>query len=336
MKQYKFLYLICAVVMFFASACEDDTNVPGPTGYDNGLKNDCIKRTLGPNVAGLDIDFAYAMALPYGAGKIVSAKVDASIAGANGTFLENRSFYTDASGSDTPVLVGSPCVTSGGKSEVTFTQDTCAATLRYSYVIPTEAKGKQVEFTFTATASNGQTVSYKMGPYNISQVDMALDLVATDGEKCYISIADLAVYNATEAAANAGKIDLVYIYRSSPAAYAHALVAPTCDAQYRPGITLPAGVSNNTPIKRVYQVRDRHLARLQYGVYVDDPDFPALDFTGLPNYTLDLKNEYGIFVETQDGKYRAYIYVNTIKPGNTDPNMPDKSMKISIKRYAMK
>jgi hypothetical protein len=335
MKQYKFIYLVSALLLFIASACSDDMDKPGSEGYENGLKNDCIKRTLGPNVVGVTIDFVYAMALPKEAGKIVSAKAEASIAGANGTFLEHRSFYTNAGGSDTPVPIGNPCVTSGSKSEVTFTQDTCAASLRYSYVIPAEAKGKQVEFTFSATASNGQTVSYKMGPYAISQVDMALDLVATDGGKCYISIADLAVYDAAEAAANAGKVDLVYIYRSSPAAFAHALVAPACDAQYRPGVSLPAGVGNNTAIRRVYQVRDKHLARLQYGVYVDDPDFTAIDFTGMPNFSLNLVNEYGVFVETQDGKYRAYVYINAVNPGTNNSGIPANSMKVSIKRYAV-
>jgi hypothetical protein len=78
------------------------------------------------------------------------------------------------------------------------------------------------------------------------------------------------------------------------------------------------------------------LARLQYGVYVDDIDFTALDFTDMPNFSLDLRNEYGIFVETQDGEYKAYVYVNTVNPGTTNPGIPANSIKISIKRYAMK
>ena len=146
----------------------------------------------------------------------------------------------------------------------------------------------------------------------------------------------MAVYNATEAASNAGKIDLVYLYRGNINSFAHALVAPACDVTYRPGITLPSGISNSTPMRRVYQVRDKHLARLQYGVYVDDPDFTAIDFTGMPNYSLNLLNEYGLFVETQDGKYRAYIYVNAINPGTNNSGIPANSMKISIKRYTVK
>jgi hypothetical protein len=336
MKQHIFLYSTCILALLLALSCSENADNPGPEGYENGLKNDCLKRSIGPNVVGLDMAFVYAIALPREAGKILSAKVEASIPGASGTFLEHRSFYTDASGADIPVTVGNPGLTSGAKSEVTFTADTCAASLRYFYKVPAEAKGKSIEFNFSATASNGQTVNYKLGPYEVSNVDMALDLVATDGDKCYISITDLAVYNATEAAANSAKIDLVYLYRSDITSFAHALVAPAADATYRPGISLPAGVSNNSPIRRVYQVRDKHLARLQYGVYVDDADFVALDFAGMPNFSLNLLNEYGLFVETQDGKYRAYIYVNAVNPGTSNSGIPANSMKISIKRYTVK
>ncbi|MDR1381808.1 MAG: DUF4466 family protein [Tannerella sp.] len=317
------------------TACENDA-IPTVKSA-SGLENDCIKRSLGPNVSGLNIEFVYAMALPANQGKLTSAKVEASIAGAEGTYLEHRSFHTDGSGSDIPVVVGNPCVTSGTTSEVTFTADTCAAALRYYYRIPQEAKGRSVEFTFSARAGNGQEVSYKMGPYEIAKMDMALDIVTTDGDNCYLSIADLTAYNAADAASRTDRIDLVYLYRNIPnVTFAHAFVAPASGAQYMPGVSLPSGAANNTLIRKVYGLRDRHLARLQYGIYVDDPDFPALDFTGMPNYAVNVKNEGGLWVETQDGKYRAYIYVNTVNPGSSNPDIPANSAKISIKRYAMK
>ncbi|KAA6336028.1 hypothetical protein EZS27_015782 [termite gut metagenome] len=333
MKQHKFLYMVCALSLLFLAACEDDDN----NKLSTALNNDCIKRTLGPNVVGLNIDFVYAMALPPSEGKIVSAQVEASIAGASGTYLEHRSFYTDGSGSDVPVVVGNPSVTSGAKTEVAFVKDTCAASLRYYYKIPAEAKGKQVEFTFSAQASNGQTISYKMGPYDIAKMDMALDLVATDGSTCYISLADMAVYDAAGAAANAAKIDLVYLYRKiSGITFEHAFVSPAADAQYLSDVALPSGVHNNTLIREVYGLRDRHLARLQYGIYVDDPDFLTLDFTNMPNYAINVKNEGGVWVETQDGKYRAYIYVNIVNPGSSNANtIPANSARISIKRYTL-
>ena len=327
--QCKYLSLITVilVVIFFSSCSEKEYSVPlGKTG----LNNDCIKRTLGPNIVGNNIEFAYAMAIPATEGKLVTSSVQATIAGATGTYLENRSFYTNSAGVDVPVTVGSPSVTTDVKTTVTFTKDTCAATLRYFYTVPEAARGGSVSFTFSATASNGQTVSYQMGPYAITKMDMKLDLVATDNKAMYLSIADLALYDATTAAANAAKIDLVYLYRNiAGITFTHALVSPAASPEYLPGITLPSGVTRSTKMSKTWALNDFNLARLQYGIYIDDVDFTVLDFTNAPNFVLNLKVQAGTWVETADGKYRAYIYINTVN--NTTP-----SMTISIKRYTMK
>jgi hypothetical protein len=326
LKHYS-LTLLTILVIFFTACQEDKYSLPTLAG---GLHNDCIKRTLGPNVVGLNIEFAYAMALPKSEGKITSAQVEATIAGGSATYMENRSFSTNSSGVDVPVIIGSPSVNSGTKTEVVFSRDTCAATLRYYYIIPEEARGKTISFTFSAKASNGETVSYSMGPYSVAKMDMKLDMVLSDNNNSYLSIADMAVYNATAAAANAAKIDLVYLYRSyTTASFNHALVAPSTSADYKPGITLPAGVSNSAKIVKVWALRDQQLARLQYGIYIDDVDFQQIDFTGAPDFAINLKAEAGTWVETADGKYRAYIYINKID--NTA-----KTMTISIKRYLMK
>jgi hypothetical protein len=326
LKHYS-LILLTILVVFFTACQDDEYSLPN---LAPGLHNDVIKRTLGPNVVGLNMEFAYAMALPKAEGKIISAQVEASIAGGTATYMEYRSFSTNSSGVDVPVTIGSPSVTSGTKTEVVFSRDTCAATLRYFYIIPEEARGKTVKFTFSAKASNGQTVSYEMGPYTIAKMDMKLDLVVSDNNNSYISIADMTAYNATTAAANAAKIDLVYLYRSyTTASFNHALVAPSANADYKPGITLPAGVSNSAKIVKVWALRDQQLARLQYGIYIDDVDFQEIDFTGAPDYAINMKAEAGIWIETADGKYRAYIYVNKID--NTK-----KEMTLSIKRHLMK
>lgn len=326
LKYYSLLSIICLTFLF--TACQDDEYAIPAAGTE--LQNDCIKRSLGPNLSGRSIEFAYAMALPEAKGKLVSAQVEATIAGATGTYMEYRSFYTNNSGVDVGITVGSPSVTSGTKTDVQFVKDTCAATLRYFYIIPDEARGKTVSFKFSAKASNGQTVSYNMGPYTIAKMEMKLDLVLSDNNNSYLSIADMAVYNATSAAANAAKIDLVYLYRSiAGISFLHALVSPGSDSQYLPDITLPSGVNRITPFWKVYGLRDQQLSRLQYGIYVDDVDFTALDFTNAPNYGINMKAESGAWVETADGKYRAYIFVNKID--NTK-----KEMTVSIKRYLMK
>lgn len=323
-----FLYISFCLPLLLAAGCKDDDYaLPTPQG---GLQNDAIKRTLGPNVIGLNIEFAYAMAILPEQGKLVSAQAEASIAGATGTYLEHRSFFTDPNGGiDTGVPVAEPSTTNGATTSVTFNKDTSAATLRYFYRIPEEARGKTVNFTFSAKSSNGESVSLSMGPYTISKMDMKLDMAATDAAACYISIEDMAIYTAAEAAANPEKIDLVYLYRT-PAGltFNHALVAPAADPQYLPGVTLPAGVDRNTKIIKTWALRDRHLARLEFGIYIDDPDFEQKSFTDAPNFAINLKKEAGAWVETADGKYRAYIFINNVNNGS-------KTATISMKRYTM-
>jgi hypothetical protein len=318
------------------TACEDEKyELPE---LKNELQNDCIKRTLGPNIIGTPIEFAYAMALPPGSGSLMTAQVEASISGAAGTFLEHRAFYTNGTGADIPVQIGDPSTTEGTFTQVAFTRDTFATTLRYFYMVPPEARGQDVTFTFSANDSNGKTVSYNMGPYTISYMDMALDRVVRDNAEMYISIADMAVYTAAQAAAIPEKIDLVYLYRvvnktvnnATANVFGHALVSPAADPAYLPGVTLPAGVVRNTKVIKNLNLRDRHLARLQFGVYIDDIDFERLDVSTATNYALNVRNEGGVWVETEDGQYRAFVYINAIT--NTATN---RNMTISIKRYQM-
>ncbi len=183
---------------------------------------------------------------------------------------------------------------------------------------------------FTSTSSTGETVTYNMGPYDIAKMDMVLDLDVVDATKAFISLEDLKVYTAAEAAQNAGKIDLVYLYRVIPnITFNHALVAPSANSQYLPGVVLPTGANRSAKISKAWNLRDFHLARLQFGIYIDDLDFEKLDISASPDYAINLRAEAGAWVETADGKYRAYVYINSV-------NNTAKSAKISIKRYTMK
>ena len=323
-KNIKFPVLILIMLTSLLACTKQEYTIPDPVSQ---LTNDCIKRTIGPSIVSLPLEFAYAMALPKINGKLVSAEVEASIAGASGTFLEHRSFYTNSSGVDVPVTIGTPSTTVDKLTKVTFNVDTNASTLRYNYVIPEEARGKSVSFTFTATSSDGKTATYKMGPYAISKMAIKKNLAVSNGVNAYISIEDMAVYNATAAATNAGKVDLVYLYRATPTTFTHALVSPGADAAYLPGVTLPSGVNRSTKLRKVFNLQDRNLSNLQYGIYVDDIDFTQLDMVDMPNYALGLRAEAGVWVETTDKKYRAYIFVNSINAAGT--------AVISIMRYAL-
>lgn len=327
MRHTGFNYMFLLLAPLFISSCKEKPYAL-PIAK-KGLQNDCIERSLGPNIVGQEIEFAYAMAILPDEGKLVSAQAEASVAGAAGTYMDNNSYYTDGNGNDVGVPVGNPSVTKGAATEVTFAVDTSAATLRYHYIIRESARGGSVSFTFSARSSNGQSVSLKMGPYRIAKMDMARGLQLADGGACYISIADTAVYDSAGAAANPGKIDLVYLYRFLPnVTFKNALVSPAADKQYLPGISLPAGVNRDTKEMQVWNLQDRDLAQLQYGIYIDDPDFEKLDLTGAPDYAINLKTESGVWVETQDSTYKAYIFVNSVDNAG--------HAVISMKRYKMK
>jgi hypothetical protein len=292
------------------------------------LQNDAMKRTLGPSIVADTVEFVYAMGILPSKGKLVSAEVEATIEGATGTFLEHRSFYTNNTGTDIPVEVGAPSVSSKGITTVTFNKDTSAAALRYYYIVPEAARGKEVSFTFRAKSSNGESVSYKLGPYKVSKMDMKRLIPVSDGNNMYISIEDMAVYNTAGATANPSKIDLVYLYRTFTSTFKHALVAPAADPIYLPGVTLPAGVNRDAKIQRVFGLQDYNLARLQFGIYIDDKDFETLDISNAVNYAVNMKAEAGIWIQTADKKYLAYVYFNSANDNN-------KNAVISIKRYAL-
>ncbi len=317
------------LLLVLMNGCKKDKAYALPVAKD-ALQNDVIKRTLGPNIVGQVIEFAYAMAIPKTKGKLVTAEVEASVAGAAGTFLENRSFYTNQSGVDIPVAVGPASVTSGTKTTVTFTVDTNAATLRYYYVIPEGARSKTVSFTFTVKSNDGETANYSLGPYTIAKMDMARNLTVTDGNAMYISIGDTAIYNNATVAANAAKVDLIYLYRVvTGITFAHALVAPAANSIYLPGVTLPAGVNRDTKERKVFNLQDHNLSpNQQYGIYIDDIDFQQIDLSNDANFAINLKADAGVWVETTDHKYRAYVFVNSV-------NNAAKSAVISIKRYPL-
>jgi hypothetical protein len=327
--QRKFIHytLLLFLPFMMLTGCEK-----GPYTVPEGiteLKNDVIKRSLGPNLVGLNIEFAYAMAIPKSKGKLVSAQVEANIAGETGTYLENRSYYTDGSGNDIGVKVAEPSVNEGNVTKVTFNVDTNAATLRYYYVIPEAARGKSVSFSFSARSSDGAVVNYKMGPFVIAKMDYKLNLTLKDAQASYVSIADMAVYTAAEAATKPDRIDLVYLYRPlTTVAFNHTLAAPAADPVYLPGITLPMGVNRNVRLRKAFNLQDKQLADLQNGIYIDDMDFQQLNLADGANFAVNLKLDAGVWVETIDGKYRAYIYIN--KVDNTN-----KSMTISMKRYIL-
>ena len=321
------------LLIFMAMAGLLITGVTSCSKDDDGIlpiNNKCLKRTQGPNVVGNQIYFVYAMAVPYNTVNLTECTVEASIPGAEGTWMEHNSYYTNSSGFDIPVPVGEPSYNEGGLTIVKFNVDTCAASLRYYYRIPEEARGKSVKFKFSAKASDGRAISMDMGPYQISKQYMKRNLTLSRAA-CYISIEDMAVYTLAEAQEHPEKIDLCYLWRNKInecVEFGHTFAAPAADREWLDDLEVPANMTRDVKLRKEWGMIDAHLTdEPDNGTYIDDIDFETIRLDGMPDYALNMKEKGGMWVETADGKYRAYIYINSLKStsGGT----------ISIKRYNM-
>lgn len=300
------------------------------TACDNSVetitKNDLIKKSLGPNVVNQTIEFAYAMAIP--GGKIISAQVEASIPGASKTGFGLDSYYTNSGGVDIPERVAKDTVTTGKISSVVII-DTCAATLRFYYVIPEAARGKTVSFKFSCTSNNGETVRYSTPEYSISKMDIQRNTVLSNGTSCYFSLKQMKAFTKAEVDANAElakEIDLVYYYQSA-IGIGHVLACPATPAEYLYNTVIPDSCKNDSRISRRRDVRDSQLGSIK-AEFVDDLDFEGLNMDNTPNFVFNLIKDNGLFVVSNDGKYKAFLLVNSTDNTN-------KKITVSIKRYAI-
>ncbi len=292
---------------------------------------------------------------------MAKAEAIASFAGATGTDFELYSWFTargDISvngvnyrgGDEVPLQTVKDASTSGATSVAnmmetidthyfnpsvavgTSQSELIAATLRYNYVVPAEAKGKSFHITFTATSTTGSKVTYETPSYPVSKMDMKRLIELENGAACCFSLEDMAAYTTAEAASMGNKIDFIYNYQAKTDDgfdYGHSFVSPATDPKFiaLSGI-IPSGASNDTPMEQRAQVHDAQLKGANPAVYVDDVDFETLDLSRAFNYVLNLKNDDGVFMKSADGKYAAFVYVNRI----------DNSGKvtISLKRYPLK
>jgi hypothetical protein len=282
------------------------------------LMDDFIMKTYAPAIAGEPLDFAYAMGAMEGT--LVSATASVNIAGAPGTGFDPNSYHVDSRGNDVGVIVADT-ITEGDLSSATFTADTALATLRYRYVIPEEAMGETVSITFSAESSIGETVTTTTDEYRISNMILKRDILLTDEDVCFFSVEDMQGY--TEAEVIAGglqdKIDLIYIYDAlnpDGFVYGHALVSPGSDEKYFNEVNVPADFRiNSTLIEKKAYLWDNHFTAEVPTVYVDDIDLETLDLSGAADFVLGITSKNSVFIETADGRYHAYLYINNARGG---------------------
>lgn len=308
------LYWLLPCAWLAVSACSDDED------GEASLQNELIKRTVSPLVAGERIEFAYAAGLP--GGKLQSVRAEASAAGAAGTGFEPYAWRTE-NGTDVSTEAARDCLTQGAVSTAAVI-DAGAVTLRYGYVIPPELKGKEVSFVFSAVSQTGETAEFATPAYRVSNMEMAKGIALSgtpDGAR-YFSIADMKAYTRQEVESGnlAGRIDFVYGYAAKKSAgdksydYKHAFFSPAAEAYYPDGFAWPAGwVKNRTLMEKKLYVWDGQLKEdTNNAIYVDDVDLQRQSFANAADYVLDLKTEGSVFMQSPDGRYVAYLYINWV------------------------
>ncbi|MBK0379702.1 DUF4466 family protein [Mucilaginibacter segetis] len=288
----------------------------------NGLSNQFIYRTTEPLIVGQSIDFAYGMGSTNG--PLNTAQVIASIPGATGTLFETVTHRT-VNAADMTTVVATSSTTSGATSKATLI-DTNATTLRYSYIIPEEARGQEVSFNFSVTNKAGDEASTTTPGYKVSKMDMArnITLEGTASGARYFSIADMKAY--TQAEVDAGnissKIDFIYAYAptitptTTAYTYGHSLVSPAASGYFPAGFTIPSGWTKNSTLMEKKIGNTLYDGQLKgdpnISIYVDDLDLQKQSFDGSANYAITLANDGSVFMKTADGKYTAFIYVNKV------------------------
>lgn len=193
-----------------------------------------------------------------------------------------------------------------------------------------EARGKEVTFKFTAKSRDGQVKTVEMGPYKICKQYLKRNITLTK-TRCYISLEDMAAYTLAEAQQIPEKIDLVYLWRNKTREgvdFGHTFAAPVADKEWLDNLTVPETFTRNLKLRKEWGIIDGHLTdEPNRGTYIDDIDFETIQLDGMPNYCINMKQQGGMWIETGDGKYRAYIYINSLKSISGGV--------ISIKRYNM-
>ncbi|MCF8381341.1 MAG: DUF4466 family protein [Bacteroidales bacterium] len=307
MKTIKHIVLFLGILISGIS-CSDETA--------SSLRDDYIMKTIAPAMVGETLEFAYAMGALDGVLASVTAEVN--IIGAPGTGFNPNSFHVDSRGNDIGVLVADTS-TESNISRAVFSIDTTAATLRFNYVVPEEARGQSVYITFEAESTLGEKVSTTTPKYPVSKMDIKRGIVMTDNDVCFFSIETMKSYTAAEVEAQGltDKIDLMYLYdalNSDGIIYGHALVSPGSDEKYLNSRIIPASFSlNKTRIQKQVFIRDMQLSGTIPANFVDDIDLETLDLSNSLDFILGISNTNSAFIETADGKYRAYLFFNEAK-----------------------
>lgn len=310
-----------------------------------------IKKTYGPLIVSHQVDFSFAMASNDGS-SLKNFEISATYAGKTGTTVDTKSYWTllDGKTYSKEMLTGittSGNVTSGSvidgiiwEAGAVSGYSSKAVTVRYTYIVPEEARGKNVRFNIKYTTVNGSVQSYATEDYPVEKLEMVRDIVLNDPAgntgRNYFSISELKAYTKAEVDAQnkSSVIDFVYRYNTS------ALTTPggssitlgTCIAAPSQGVYLntsyvPAAWTKNATLIEARKWDDMQLKGNTPNSYVTDMDILSTKFNGNTFGEYGMKVDFSLVMQTADGKYRAFVYLKTVG-ANT--------LTIGIKRLEIK
>lgn len=318
------LYLLLyAVIAVFSSSCSED---------ESPLRNDLLRKDMGPVLVGNTLEFAYAIGSTDG-NPIKAVEVTASFPGAEGTGIGMSSRYTNPdNGEEEEVRIATETSTDGIMSKA-YIVDTIAATIRYFYVVPKEARGNRIKFYFRSITGTGEA-TIQSPEYTVSNVEIFKDLSLSSGQKSCFSLEMMQSYSVAqvEALDIADKIDFIYTYKptmGSGWSFAHGLVSPSNEKGYLYPVEIPLGASNHTLLEKRYWPDGQLKSSGVPTIYVDEVDLRQATLDGVTAHAYELGQDQGVLIRSHDGKYIAYLYIN-----ETSSNL--QRMNFAIKRLTLK
>ena len=307
MKTYKRYMLI--MIFGLALGCSEDDVVPS-------VQNDFLLKSQGPAIVGDTVEFAYAAATLEGHIQAMYAKP--TIPGGIGTGFDSHAYSVDAVGNEVGIELARP-QSEGESNAALFNVDTNAVTLRYYYVVPESARGLQFSIQFSVETTSGKTTSLASATYNVAKLKIEREVVMTDNDKCYFSLARMKAYTEQEVIDQgiADQIDFRYIYDAlnpDGIPYGHALVSLGTEERYLNGRIIPSsfGTSTSKIEKRAF-VNDMQLSEMLPATFVDDIDLETVDLTQTNDFILGINTRNSAFVETSDGRYRGFLFFKSAR-----------------------
>jgi hypothetical protein len=322
--------------LFIFSSCEKNSDLLnyGQNMTPTGLNVELRKTSYPPFITGDKIEFSFAAGSPT-EGTLSKLEVTASIAGALGTKLDLQGRYFNwVTGMDDVYNVFKDTLNTGNITSGNYV-DTIAATARYTYVIPTEARGKKISLTFkvsTVSKSVSQTVDYTVSNI-IMNKGVVIQTATVDGTgKAFFSIADGKAYSRTEVeAGNLQKsIDFVFVVEPLGPGTSwklnSAILAPA--NQYMPvGLLGASWTDKNASAIETKNWEDFQLMGSGRLNMVSDLDFQQASIVTNTLMAINLAVDSRALVKSADGKWIALVWVKTVDNSN---------LVFNIKKYQLK